>query len=86
MWSRGKRMMRKILSSMPNDVPLVNEVQLSNEQLTSNLVSSNIGKKEDNNVGDEESDNKVEEVFDETAGFMASRSGGGIGAYKALEI
>ena len=36
-------------------------------------------------MGDEDSDIEVEEIFDETAGFMASKSGGWIGRKSLYE-
>ena len=53
---------------MPNGITLVNDIQLAHEEPTSNVAG----------MDDEDSDNEVEEVFNETSGFMASKSGGGI--------
>ena len=57
------------MPSTSNDVTFVNEVQLTHEEPTSNVAG----------MGDDDSDNEVEEVFNETIGFMASKSEGGIG-------
>ena len=43
----------QIFASTPNDVTLVNEVQLAQEQPTSNVAG----------LGDEDSENEMEEVF-----------------------
>lgn len=55
---------------------------VTNEQPSptlSKVVGSNTGKSKVGDVTNEDSDSEVEEVFDETAGFMASNSGGGTG-------
>ena len=54
----------QILPSTPNDITLVNEVQLAHEEPTSNVAG----------IDDEDSDNEVEEVFNETVGFIESKS------------
>lgn len=59
----------QILPSTSNDLTLVIEVQLTHEEPTSNVAD----------MGDEDSDNEVKEVFNEASGFMASKSRGGIG-------
>ncbi|PWA79338.1 hypothetical protein CTI12_AA207610 [Artemisia annua] len=65
----------QILTSTPNDVTLVNEVQLAHEEPTSNVAGRD----------DEDNNNEVEEVYNETSGFMASKSGGGIGRKSLYE-
>ena len=60
---KGEAEHNQILPSTPNDITLVNEVQLVNEQSTPNVAGLNIRKNKDSNVGDEDSDNEVEEVF-----------------------
>jgi hypothetical protein len=49
-----------ILISMPNDVILVNEVQLANKEPTFNMAD----------IGDEDSDDKVEDVFNIFCGIQ----------------
>nr|GEV40428.1 retrovirus-related Pol polyprotein from transposon TNT 1-94 [Tanacetum cinerariifolium] len=65
----------QMVPSTPNDVTLVNDVQLAHWELTTNVVG----------MGDEDSDNEVKEVFNKTTGFMASKSGGGIKSKSVYE-
>ncbi|GJV81613.1 putative mitochondrial protein [Tanacetum coccineum] len=61
--------------STPDDVTLVSEIQLTHEQPMSNVVG----------IGDEDNDNEVQEVVNQTTGFMAFKSRGGIGRKSLYE-
>ncbi|GKA76562.1 reverse transcriptase domain-containing protein [Tanacetum coccineum] len=78
--ARGKNRLIKVVRSSSQD-SMVPSLSSSNQVFASpEKDGSNIGKNKESVLADIESESDVDEVYNETASFMASKSGGGGGA------